>query len=112
MIFEVRKFCTSITRDSRVLYNNGKKVESGAELNMCIATVHCIFVLLSGLFVILEAKSLFSIALIIHPQNNKPEGKVPKLVIIVDTVSCGVLAVLDLFIVYMIKKIIFDVNEG
>lgn len=38
--------------------------------------------------------------------------KVPKIVIIIDTVSCVILAVLDLFIVFMIKKIIFDVNEG
>jgi hypothetical protein len=93
------------------MYNNGTKVETGAELNMYIAIVHCIFVLLSGFFVILEARVLFCIALKIHPE--RPfQMKCPDTLVTRDAVSCGVLAVLDLFIIFMIKKIIFDVNEG
>ena len=76
-----------------------------------MAVAHCVFVLLSGLFVILEAKSLFSIALIIHPLD-EPAGRPSFKVKLMDTISCSVLAVLDLFICYMIKKIIFNANEG
>jgi hypothetical protein len=93
------------------LYNDGITVETGAELNLYIAVVHCVFVLLSGLFVILEAKSLFAIALKIHPQDSPPLP-VPLQIKLMDSISCVILAVLDLFVCYMIKKIIFDVDEG
>ena len=69
MIYEVRRFCYSITETKRVLYQNGESAGAGAELNPIVSIVHALFVLLSGLFVILEAKSLFAIALIIYPQN-------------------------------------------
>ena len=52
--------------------NKGIRVEAGAELNLYVALVHCVFVLLSGLFVIIEAKSLFVIALKIHPPQEGP----------------------------------------
>ena len=60
---------------------------------------------------ILAAKSLFGIALKIHPQDGPPLP-VPLQIKLMDSISCVILAVLDLFVCYMIKKIIFDVDEG
>lgn len=74
MIWEVRRFCNRISASKRILYDNGEPADKDAELNPIISVIHALFVLLSGVFVIFLAKSLFYIAIdYLHPINGSQE---------------------------------------